>query len=363
MWKKYCFQPKSLNDIKDTAYIVLDTNVLLAAYQWRNITIDVILDSLEKIAEQGRLRIPSHVIREFTRRRPALIKEMIHNIKQSIDQWQKPSDLSVLVPTLVNTEEFIVAQQNRETLIEKRKIYVNNLQALQEKLAELLVNDPVLERYKSIFEKSYFNPEDLDSDEELERQFIERQKKGIPPGNKDKTKEINSSGDYKIWASMLKLHEDAIFVSNDTKPDWVVADSYDNILSPRRELIEEFYEATGGKTFLVVKPSTFFSHILSLSDEVQIDIKENEKEKDDNEMKANVILDLTERDLYKFTPPRLLPLLIQAKQHGDLKLYEDIISEISNLYYLDSMGKDTLYEIELRDSIRYFKKRLQDSIK
>ena len=84
----------------------------------------------------------------------------------------------------------------------------------------------------------------------------------IPPGYKDsETKEgIHQYGDLIIWKEILRYakneNRDIIWISNDTKPDWVIADetntnpkaekpANDEVGKPRRELLVEFYEETG----------------------------------------------------------------------------------------------------------------------
>jgi rRNA-processing protein FCF1 len=84
--KKYLFQPKKLEDIISTAKIVVDTNVLLAGYQYRDLTFKEIIHTLSKINEQERLLIPSHVLKEFFKRRPEKIVEMIQSVQQHRDK-------------------------------------------------------------------------------------------------------------------------------------------------------------------------------------------------------------------------------------------------------------------------------------
>lgn len=81
----YFFQPKRFEDIIQSAKIVIDTNVLLAAYQYRNITFKELINTLEDLHRQKRLIIPSHVIKEFFKNRPDRIVEIIQTVQQVRD--------------------------------------------------------------------------------------------------------------------------------------------------------------------------------------------------------------------------------------------------------------------------------------
>ncbi|WP_144491344.1 PIN-like domain-containing protein [Bacillus sp. WP8] len=56
-WKYHLYQPEPVSEWLNEAIIVIDTNVLLAAYQWREITVNEVLQVLEGIKKEGRLRI------------------------------------------------------------------------------------------------------------------------------------------------------------------------------------------------------------------------------------------------------------------------------------------------------------------
>lgn len=67
---------KTLEEIKSTATIVIDTNVLLMGYQKKNVTFESVLTVLKQLSDEERLKIPAHVIKEFAKNRPGKITEM-----------------------------------------------------------------------------------------------------------------------------------------------------------------------------------------------------------------------------------------------------------------------------------------------
>lgn len=58
---------KTLEEIKSTATIVIDTNVLLMGYQKKNVTFESVLTVLKQLSDEERLKIPAHVIKEFAK--------------------------------------------------------------------------------------------------------------------------------------------------------------------------------------------------------------------------------------------------------------------------------------------------------
>lgn len=273
-WEKITYQPKALSDIIDHAYVVIDTNLLLAAYQWREVTVHQVINSLKAIADKGRLKIPSQVVKEFGKRRPGMIKDAIEKVHQIAQKLETSKEISEAVPALTNTESFqliLDAQEKyKASLHEYRKLVL----ALRNQVMNLMEHDHILEEYKTIFEKSYFHPPGLPSEIELEKEFDARSKLKIPPGYEDAGKTENRAGDYITWSQILTLDNDTIFVSAEKKTDWVMVDPHGSkVYSARRELIEEFYLKTGS-TFRFVSPKEFVSLLKpDLNKEVKDDLE------------------------------------------------------------------------------------------
>jgi len=82
--EKYFHKPKSIEMIINTATIIVDTNVLLSAYQWKETSFKEVLDVLLKAAHNDRLKIPKHVLDEFIDQRPKLIKNMLDRINTDV---------------------------------------------------------------------------------------------------------------------------------------------------------------------------------------------------------------------------------------------------------------------------------------
>lgn len=257
LWRdrKLIVQPSPLDFFIKRAKIVIDTNVLLQAYQWKGIEMDAVLDQLEWFSRHDRLIIPSQVVNEFRRRREGLIRKIensMSNVVNEIDKLKVPPSQSLkeICPVFTQTEEFKLAVETRERVSKDLMSYNNLLKSLHSKVINLFDEDKILERIQRLINRSHFLPEDLASEESLELEGRDRFSKNIPPGLKDKNKGKDGSdsdpfGDYKIWAHILKIKNDVLFITYDEKNDWFTKGGKGVALLQRRELFEEFYTATG----------------------------------------------------------------------------------------------------------------------
>ncbi|MEK5416274.1 PIN-like domain-containing protein [Paenibacillus sp. FSL L8-0708] len=272
-WKKAIFQPKSLEELITSANIVIDTNVLLAAYQWKEVTVNEVLDALNQLAQEGRLLIPNQVVTEFAKNRPGRIIEMVRYLQQISQSLQPQKKLDQTIPALYVTENYDEILQLEKDYIEALNKYKAGLKSLKKNLIGLYQQDPILEKLENILSKSYYEPSEILSNADLEKAAQERFKNKLPPGYKDSNKEENNSGDYIIWANILTINADVIFITADKKLDWTIKDPDDNVICARRELIEEFYESSGGHSFVLVSPKDFFSQFKpNVSEIIQDDL-------------------------------------------------------------------------------------------
>ncbi|PEQ59630.1 hypothetical protein CN470_21450 [Bacillus cereus] len=278
---------KTLEQIKGNATVVIDTNVLLLGYQSKDITFESVLKVLKPLSEKGRLKIPSHVIKEFSRQRPNKIEELskeIHNVKSNLgSKASNKTSLEEVIPALsILAKEHgeIIALENKynkciEELNKLRGLYVDGLTQLQQILGQYIDHDVILNHYQDIIKESYFEPEGLMKGTDLEEEWQRRIDNKIPPGHKDSSKKINQYGDLIIWDHISKITNDVIFVTNDiNKGDWVYKVN-DEVLGARRELVEEFYtrEGLNGYTLKVVTPRQFIT--LFSTEEVEQAIKDD----------------------------------------------------------------------------------------
>ena len=70
------WSPRSLEDVKDSAVVVVDTNALLVPFGTGKASLDEIGKTYRCLIDQGRLAIPGHVVREFAKTRVAKLQEL-----------------------------------------------------------------------------------------------------------------------------------------------------------------------------------------------------------------------------------------------------------------------------------------------
>ena len=261
---------KKIDEIFKDALFVLDTNSLLAPFQAGKEGIDKIGKIYSTLIENERIYIPKQVLREFAKNRSLKISELFTNI----------DNLIASVPTIKPFEYPILSELNvYKTIKDKRELILKELKSYNEYLAELRNgitdwnwSDPVSNMYSFTFnEKSIIDT--TSSEDELIKEYNQRIKNEIPPGNKDKTKETNAIGDFLIWKCILELgkekQKDIILVSNDEKNDWLLKGNKKSIYT-KYELVNEFYNWTGGKNFISIN----FARFLELQG-VEVDLSMN----------------------------------------------------------------------------------------
>jgi predicted nucleic acid-binding protein len=259
----------SFEEIYKNALFVIDTNSLLAPYNSGKKDIEEIRKVYAKLIKEQRLFIPAHVLREFVRNRTNRISDLYTNIDNSLSTI--PSIKKIEYPILAELEAYKEANKLVDDIKEILKDYKSRLEKLKVTISDWNWADPVSLMYSKTFNEAIVI--DTDAEEEsLIKEYDERIKNSIPPGNKDKAKGDNAIGDFLIWKSIIQLgttkKRDVVFVTNDEKNDWVVKGNSKPI-STRFELVDEFSRLTNGHNFVLVT----FSHFLE-SQGVDVELKD-----------------------------------------------------------------------------------------
>ncbi|MED4827143.1 PIN-like domain-containing protein [Bacillus atrophaeus] len=341
-WKKYLHQPNPVSELLNDSIVVIDTNVLLAAYQWREVTVNEVLNALQKIKDEKRLRIPLQVIKEFSRNRPHEIQQRMNDLDTLISKMQKEKPLLERVPMLEGKDSLKEIEELRENYNKAVKDYRDGLIKLRDHLKELFYNDHFLDKIMELAEGTILVPEKNEQD--LEKEAKERFKLKLPPGFKDNSKEENSSGDFIVWSSILQLKNNVVFVSGDKKTDWVYQDNKKNSITARRELVEEFFEKTG-KDFAHITPKDF---ITSLNPQVSEHVREDlsnyiTKHKVEDSVLLPVISYL---ELEKVIS-RLFVLIQELCRKEDIIVEGDVVKALDSLFESRIISIKTYGEIDL----------------
>jgi rRNA-processing protein FCF1 len=319
---------QTLEEIKESCYIVIDTNVLLAPYAvGKYDLLEQLKTTYRSLVSQKRLIIPGQVAREFAKNRAAKIQELY----QQLARKQVPSMQKGTYPLLSSLEQYEeVMQLERvidETLNSYAQKYKKALNKLLTQIYEWRWNDPVTLLYSQIFEKdAIVNPSI--KDDELLNDFKRRQRYNIPPGYKDRGKDNNNIGDLVIWHTILELgstkKESIIFVSGDEKSDWYLK-SEGKPLYPRYELVDEFRRHSEGKSFHIMKLPDFLE-LFGASNELVEELREEEK---NLESKAQTFIDTTE-DVEDFYYDKIVRWIGFKYDYASLTVTENRIVDIAS---------------------------------
>jgi hypothetical protein len=148
--------------------------------------------------------------------------------------------------------------------------YREAIKTLLGKLREWQWNDPVSTLYRTLLPSRVVDHST--PDDRLLEDLKYRVQHKIPPGYKDGDKDDEGIGDVAIWHTLVALgkqrRRSVVFVTNETKVDWVV--SHGNVvLAPSFELVFEFFHETGHHFSLINFPR--FLELVGAKEEVVTD--------------------------------------------------------------------------------------------
>lgn len=270
---------KRLDEVKNDAIIVFDTNALLLPYTVGHKSFAEIEKTLRALVSQGKLVIPGQVAREFAKNRATKIAETHQSLSKKRDAVEALQTGNYpLLESLGAYKEAVEIEKQVVPLVEN---YRRKLNELIEHIENWVWDDPVSTLYSEVFRgQVVFDPiKDNESlKDEITRNLKSRNTHKIPPGYKDSNKLDEGIGDVIVWETILEVgklkNKSVIFVSGEEKSDWWHR-SNKRPLYPRYELIDEFRRRSGGHTFHIIK----FSKLLDtfgVSNEVVEDVRQIE---------------------------------------------------------------------------------------
>lgn len=266
---------KPLEEIKNTALVVLDTNSLLVPYSIGKESLSQIKETYKKLVGTEQLLVPGQVAREFAKNRTKKILELFQQLNRkqnstpSLQKGKYP-----LLESLNDYQETIRLEKEIDSLLKQYRKAISNV---LDHIRSWNWNDPVSLLYSELFTKEVIFDLALDK-EKLQEDLSRRQLHKIPPGYKDSGKDDSGIGDLLIWFTILEAgksrKKDVIFVSSDQKPDWCHRIE-DQALYPRYELVDEFRRESGGFSLHIV-PFSSFLDLYGASESVVEEVREEE---------------------------------------------------------------------------------------
>lgn len=270
----FAFRPKSLLEIKDDCFVVLDTNSLLVPYTTGKDSLEQIEKIYRGLVDAKRLIVPGQVAREFAEHRVTKLKELY----QQISRKRASIDLGSY-PLLGSLNEYQKALELERNLSDPLRAYNKAINEILDVVSGWYWDDPVSRLYGELFANNVVLDPSFDEDEikqRIEKDILHK----LPPGYKDARKEDEGIGDLLIWQTILEVgkanQQSIIFVSLDQKADWW-SQSEGRPLYPRFELIDEFRRLSVGQSFHAIKFSNFLD-LYGASKEVVEEVRKEERQ-------------------------------------------------------------------------------------
>ena len=234
--------------------VVLDTSALLLLYDATEAAARAALQAFGQLEEEGRLVVPGHAAREYAVVRSYKITNLHDDLARQMgppDLPKPPGDLSnrALVESLGYADRL---DELRGQIAKLTEAYQHAARGLMEEIESWAGDDFVSEAYSELFGEEVI--QDLDAAfEDTMAEVRHRDETRRPPGYLDSGKARNAAGDLLIWKTLLEVasrrDRDALLVTEDRKSDWWHQGGEGTALYPRTELIHEFAQETGGRSF------------------------------------------------------------------------------------------------------------------
>lgn len=234
----YKLTDTEIQNIWDSGFISLDTNVLFNIYRYSDETRKELIRVIKKYSSQ--LWLTNHAAFEFHKNRISVISDQIVIYEETIKTFNKLENDIIKNLKTPHLSKSVLKQFERTIRattkdLEKKKAFYK----------KLLLNDTILTTISAVFNNKVgesFNNEEVIK---IEKEGEDRYKKKMPPGFKDNDKNENKYGDLIIWKELIKKaktdNKPFILIIDDLKEDWWLR-TQGQTISPRQELAQELYK-------------------------------------------------------------------------------------------------------------------------
>jgi hypothetical protein len=251
------FLRKPANEVDEairSSVIVLDTNAVLNLYRMKPSARSEYLEVLKTIAP--RIWIPRQVADEFYENRLSSVATHVNSLAEKSEAVSEAAEVLKAALRDFYKLHSLADGKSNEYLAPLNDSIAQITQTVEREVADfdltpegLLSSDPILEQLAELLD-GRVGPEFSDEErDEAKAEALRRGEEQIPPGYIDvRKKKEKGVGDYFIWSQMLNKAEsdsvDILFVSTDTKEDWVRKQCGLSV-GPRVELVREMRRVAG----------------------------------------------------------------------------------------------------------------------
>lgn len=245
---------------------IFDTSAIGALYGLIPSSQEMMMEILNKFA--NRTWIPAQVLYEYMKNREKMImnpcKEHYQNPKaiinssliDSFDTYLKDFENEDFHPNM-STDALnklkVFREELNKTLNEVKKIIKEEHSNQKERIAKIKEDDRILDAIDNL---PHGNPFMISEIFEIIKEGELRYRNSIPPGYMDcgTKKGTQIYGDLIVWKEVLRHakddKKDIIFICDDVKEDWYLADEKKKSYTPRHELLKEFHDVTGQECWI-----------------------------------------------------------------------------------------------------------------
>ncbi len=252
----YQTSDEDLKKIWEDCFFSLDANVLLNFYRYTEATRNKFFEVLKNI--EDKLIITHQAGFEFHKNRLTTINSQqkaydnltsffskkCNEIESELNNYKKHSYLQI----------GSISEEINKTFEKVNK----DIEELKKKHPDLIDKDEIKNAITELFDKKITGSYDKESLTKIYKEGKERYENEIPPGYKDYKQKKNNDenslyGDYIIWCQIMDFAKEKkksiIFITDDLKEDWWYKFNGKTI-SPRPELLKEFFEITEQKILI-----------------------------------------------------------------------------------------------------------------
>lgn len=245
---------------------VFDTSAIGALYGLIPSSQEVMMEILNKFAD--RTWIPAQVLYEYRKNREKMImnpceehyqnpkavvnSSLIDNFDIYLKDFENEDFHPNMSPEALDKLKAFRNELNN-TLKEVKRIIKAEHSKQKERISKIKEDDKILDAIDNL---PHGNPFISSEILEIIKEGELRYRNSIPPGYKDRDEKKGTQiyGDLIIWREVLRYakdnKKDVIFICDDVKEDWYLADEKKKSFTPRHELIKEFYDMTGQECWI-----------------------------------------------------------------------------------------------------------------
>lgn len=249
------YRKKSNDEIAElwkSAYFTFDTNFLLNLYRYSESSREDLFEIIKKL--NSRIFITNQVVFEFSKNRYENLNDIIKSNRDFLKNIEKISD-----ELSSNGSPFLsklLTDKFSDLIVEINSEISENIKTFESYFS----TDTIFDQINKIFNKKVLEEFTDEQILNIEKVGDIRYSNKVPPGYMDSKKPENKFGDLIIWNEIINFSKNkavsVVFISDDSKEDWIWKLKDGKAIGARPELIQEFIKETNN-SFHIYNSNSF----------------------------------------------------------------------------------------------------------